>query len=123
MTEEHNFQYTQYIIVNSDVKEMKKGKMCAQVAHASLGAYLVCDDMGTQYEWLSEGARKVVLKASEEKIIELYDKISNQRPNIPIYKVRDYGLTQVPENTLTAIGLGPYLIYILQEYVKDLKLV
>lgn len=120
--ETHDFKYTQYIIINSDVK-MGKGKAIAQGCHASLGSYLDGTDLKLAYEWKLEGARKVVLRASENEIMELYNKISNEHPNIPTYLVKDFGLTQIPAGSITALGIGPYLIYRLKEYVKDLRLV
>jgi PTH2 family peptidyl-tRNA hydrolase len=115
------FEYTQYIIINSDVKEIKKGKLVAQGAHASIGAYrkAIKESPEITDGWFDEGQRKITLKASEAEILSLNEKIAN---NTHTYIVRDFGLTQIAPDTLTAMAIGPDKIKNIEQYVKDLKL-
>ena len=54
----------QVILVRKDLK-LSKGKMAAQVAHASLEAAMNSDKDKVN-EWKSEGMKKVVLKVEDE---------------------------------------------------------
>ena len=47
---------------------MSCGKRCAQAAHASIGAYNTADK-ALQKAWFSEGQKKVVLKANDERTL------------------------------------------------------
>lgn len=118
------FKYTQYIIINQDVKDMRKGKLVAQGAHASIGAYRLVathNNSAIPDNWFEEGQRKIILKASEQTILALYDKLIAD--GIVAYIVRDFGLTQIPVDTLTCMAIGPDVISNIEDYVKDLKLV
>ena len=64
---EPDFRYKQCLIIRNDVK-MSCGKRCAQAAHASIGAYNNADK-ALQKAWLSEGQKKVVLKANDERTL------------------------------------------------------
>ncbi len=97
------FAFKQVIVVNADLK-MGKGKVCAQVAHASLEAYLKVDKR-LREAWRAEGAKKVVLKASGDELNALVEKVA--REGVPFAIIRDRGLTQIPPNSLTAVALGP----------------
>lgn len=111
----------QVILVRTDIK-MGKGKLCAQVAHASLEAYKKTLKERPQWvrEWESEGAKKIVLKVkSEKELLELYEKAAREIPGVII---RDAGLTQVPPGTITAAGFGPAPEEIMDKYFSHLKL-
>ncbi|MCD6483157.1 MAG: peptidyl-tRNA hydrolase [Candidatus Aenigmarchaeota archaeon] len=96
--------YKQAIVVRKDIR-MGKGKLAAQVAHASLQAFLISDEK-TRNEWLSEGAKKVVLKVSSLKtLLNLYEKAKKLK--LPVVIIRDAGKTQVNKGTITCIGIGP----------------
>ncbi len=93
----------QVIIVRSDLK-MDKGKIAAQVAHASLDAYRKADP-AVREKWESEGSKKVVLKVgSKEEMITIYNKIKNR---FPCSLIKDAGRTQVTPGSVTALGIGP----------------
>ena len=109
--------FKQVIIVNNDLK-MSKGKIASQVAHASLEAYLH-SSREIQDLWRKTGAKKIVLKASESEIIEIYKNIPNYIPKVLIF---DKGLTQVSPNSLTALGIGPFKEEEIDKYTKHLKL-
>lgn len=94
----------QVIVVRTDIK-LGKGKLAAQVAHASVESFLRTPEKD-QKKWLSENQKKVVLKVkNEEDLIEIFDKA--KRAGLPSTLVQDAGLTQIPPGTKTAVGIGP----------------
>jgi PTH2 family peptidyl-tRNA hydrolase len=101
---EPDFRYKQCLIIRNDVK-MSCGKRCAQAAHASIGAYNTADKT-LQKAWFSEGQKKVVLKANDERT--LYElKVIAEHAGISSSLIQDAGLTEIPPGTVTALGLGP----------------
>jgi peptidyl-tRNA hydrolase, PTH2 family len=101
---EIDFRYKQCLIIRNDVK-MSCGKRCAQAAHASIGAYNNADK-SLQKSWLSEGQKKVVLRANDERT--LYElKVIAERMGISSSLIQDAGMTEIPPGTITALGLGP----------------
>jgi PTH2 family peptidyl-tRNA hydrolase len=98
------FRFKQCLIIRNDVK-MSCGKRCAQAAHASIGAYNNADK-SLQKAWLSEGQKKVVLRADNERT--LYElKVIAERNGISSSLIQDAGMTEIPPGTITALGLGP----------------
>ncbi|MEM5778280.1 MAG: peptidyl-tRNA hydrolase Pth2 [Candidatus Aenigmatarchaeota archaeon] len=94
----------QVILVRSDLK-LEKGKLCSQVAHASLASFLK-SSKGNKEKWLREGMKKIVLKVLNEKeLIEFYNKAKKEK--LPCELIIDAGLTQVKPGTITALGIGP----------------
>ena len=94
----------QVIIVRKDL-DLSKGKLAAQCAHASLEAYKKTDKK-TAEKWESEGGKKVVLKVDTLKeLLEIKEKISAMK--IPCALIRDAGHTEIPEGTVTCLGIGP----------------
>ncbi len=97
----------QVILVRTDIR-MGKGKLCAQVAHASLEAAL--EAMKSKREWfeawLLQGQPKIVLKGgSEEELIGYANEA--KKAGLPVSIIRDAGRTQLEPGTLTAVGIGP----------------
>lgn len=111
----------QVIVIRKDLN-MRKGKMCAQAAHASLKVFLdrkigwnlvegdnkfitikLTDDMA---EWVSGIFKKVVVSVdSEAELLAAYEKAKSL--NLPCALITDSGLTEfngVPTNTACAIG-------------------
>jgi peptidyl-tRNA hydrolase, PTH2 family len=101
---EPDFRYKQCLIIRNDVK-MSCGKRCAQAAHASIGAFENADKT-LRKAWQSEGQKKVVLKADDERtLFEL--KVIAERAGISASLIQDAGMTEIPPGTITALGLGP----------------
>lgn len=94
----------QAIVARTDLG-MGRGKLAAQVAHASLSAYEDTDSH-TRKAWKGEGQKKVVLKGdSERTLFELADRA--EREGLPHAIVRDAGHTQLDPGTVTALAVGP----------------
>ncbi len=111
----------QVIVVRRDL-EMGKGKVCAQVAHASLEAYKLALRKKREWveEWEREGGKKIVLRVdSLQELLDLYERA---RKFVPAVLIRDAGLTQVPPGTVTALGAGPAPDDILDKIFGGLKL-
>jgi PTH2 family peptidyl-tRNA hydrolase len=108
----------QVIVVNKDLK-MGKGKICAQVAHASLESFLNATIQDRE-KWLYEGAKKIVLKASLDIILEKAKKADQL--SLPFAIITDAGLTQVEKGSITALAIGPAEDAIIDAITSDLKL-
>ena len=97
----------QAIVARQDIK-MGKGKLAAQVAHASLSAAEeAMKKRAERYDdWKAEGQKKVVLKVqSEDELRELLKAARSAR--LPAALVEDRGLTQLDPGTVTCLGIGP----------------
>jgi PTH2 family peptidyl-tRNA hydrolase len=104
MAEEPVFAYKQCILIRTDLP-MSCGKRCAQAAHASIGAFEQADK-ALKKSWLSEGQKKVVLKAKDERTLHEM-KVFAERSGIAASLIQDAGMTEIPPGTITALGLGP----------------
>jgi len=96
--------YKQVILVRQDLK-MPKGKMAAQVAHASLEAALKAKKEMLE-AWRAEGSKKVVLKVSDEEELLKYKAMAD-REGLKTALIRDAGLTFLEVGTMTCLGIGP----------------
>ncbi|NIO21419.1 MAG: peptidyl-tRNA hydrolase [Candidatus Aenigmarchaeota archaeon] len=111
--------YKQVIVVRKDLK-MDKGKIAAQVAHASLEAYKRADE-NIRKLWEEEGSKKVVLRAETLKeLMALKERV--KKKGIPYAVIRDAGRTQLEPGTVTSLGIGPAEEESIDDVTKDLKL-
>jgi peptidyl-tRNA hydrolase, PTH2 family len=109
----------QVIVIRNDLN-MSTGKLAAQACHASLGSFKKINRLMSK-KWEIEGEKKVVVKVDGlEQLLKLEKKV--KRSNIPYYLVRDAGLTELPESTITCIGIGPAADEKIDRITKDLKL-
>ncbi len=109
----------QVIVVNQSLK-LPKGKLAAQVAHASVGAFVEAGD-DARVNWLEEGMPKVVLQVEDAPdLLTLYDQALQL--GLPACLVEDAGRTVVPAGTLTCLGLGPAYDEDIDQLTGDLKL-
>ena len=111
----------QVIVVRKDLN-MRKGKMIAQGAHASLGAF-----KATTYENVMEwqkGYNGTKIAVGVDSLTELLDIAEKVRDaGIPAYLVTDAGYTEFKgERTITALGIGPWNREELDEITGHLKL-
>ena len=98
------FKYKQCLILRTDLK-LSCGKMCAQAAHASIGAFEKASLLDKK-AWMREGQKKVALKAQGERA--LYElKSTAEIQGLPVSLIIDAGYTEIPPGTVTALGIGP----------------
>lgn len=130
----------QVIVMRRDLN-MRKGKLVAQGAHASVGAFLKLftethqadgsTSLSLQYaddsflaSWLDGTFAKICLYVdSKEDLVNLYRRVKAENPDIPAELVEDAGLTEfhgVP--TLTCLAIGPYWSDEINKFTGDLKL-
>ena len=94
----------QVIVVRSDLK-LPKGKLAAQVAHASVDAALNANRLKV-HRWRRQGAKKIVLKIKgKDELLELAEDAAKLRLNTAI--IRDAGKTVVKAGTITCVCIGP----------------
>lgn len=112
----------QAIVVRTDLK-MGRGKMCAQVAHASLSAYkeTLRRNKKIAEEWEEEGMKKIVLKVKNlNELLEYYNKCRER--GIPVSLIKDAGHTQIEPGTITCFGAGPWKEEEIDALLGELKL-
>ncbi len=144
---DENRNTKQVIVFRKDLMKgdhsLRKGKIAAQVAHASLGALLkwaertgyLNHDGSDQYDitfsfrensildkWLNGIFTKIcVTVENEEELLKLYEEVN--KTDIPCVLITDAGNTEfhgVPTNT--CIGIGPWWSDEIDEFTKDLSL-
>lgn len=94
----------QAIVARTDLG-MGRGKLAAQVAHASLTAY-EDSPSDARTAWKSEGQKKIVLKAnSKNEVLDLAEQA--RREGLPYAVIRDAGHTQLDPGTVTTLAVGP----------------
>lgn len=128
ITDEEHAKYDkrvkQIIVIRTDLK-MPAGKACAQVSHASQGAFQahsyiennariipLKDNEGNLTPlgyWDSTIFKKIVVKvSSEEELIAIYEKALSK--GYPCCLIEDSGLTVFKgQKTKTCVGIGPLL--------------
>ena len=111
----------QVIVIRDDL-EMGKGKIAAQVSHASLSAFRKAElaDKWLARRWEAEGQKKVVLKVSSEgDLLQLFEQMKKE---MPCALIRDAGHTQIEAGTVTCFGAGPAEEAKINKYTSELKL-
>jgi len=101
------FRYKQVIVLRTDLK-MSKGKIAAQAGHAAVSAAEKARKKFSEWwkAWIGEGQCKIAVRArSEEELLELERKA--RKLKLPSALVIDRGLTELPPDTITCLGIGP----------------
>lgn len=101
------FRYKQAIVFRSDLK-MSKGKIAAQAGHAAVSAAEAARKHFKEWwkTWLKEGQCKIAVKVeSEKELLEL--EMQAKELALPCVLIIDRGLTEVPPETITCLGIGP----------------
>lgn len=105
-------KFKQVIIVRTDL-DMGKGKIAAQVAHASLFAALRAmtdkpfNERGWFDKWFNSGDMfKIVCKTDNVNTLMLMYRMAREA-DLPCSLQEDRGLTQVARNTTTCLAIGP----------------
>ncbi len=114
----------QVIVIRKDLN-MRKGKMVAQGAHASMAAILdhgEVSDHPAVREWLDGRFTKICVSAKNlAELLAIYDKACEA--NIPCSLITDSGLTEFHgELTDTAVAVGPGPENVIDKITGHLKL-
>jgi PTH2 family peptidyl-tRNA hydrolase len=101
------FEYKQVLVFRQDL-QLSKGKIAAQAGHAAVSA---AQDAYTHSKkwweaWLHEGQRKIAVKVPTEKELHELEEAAKEL-GLPHALVVDAGLTEIPEGTVTCLGIGP----------------
>jgi len=113
-------KYKQAILVNMSLK-MTKGKIAAQVAHASLDAALNSINKKSFKKWRQSGQGKIVLKCPDTKtMIKLHRQAKSRKMTTSM--TTDAGITQVPPGSKTALAIGPETEENLGKLISEFKL-
>jgi PTH2 family peptidyl-tRNA hydrolase len=101
------FRYKQVIVMRTDLK-MSRGKIAAQAGHAAVSAAEEarknCSDWWKA--WIAEGQCKIAVRVeSEQELLELEEKAKQSK--LPSALIVDRGLTELPPDTITCLGIGP----------------
>lgn len=101
------FEYKQVLVFRMDL-QMSKGKIAAQAGHAAVSA---AQDAFVHHKkwweaWLYEGQKKVAVKVVSEKELGELEEAADEL-GLPHALIIDRGLTEIPEGTVTCLGIGP----------------
>jgi len=110
----------QVILVRDDLK-LTKGKMAAQVSHASVAATLKADKDVVK-KWAHEGMKKVVLKVKDKAELYAY-KQKAEDAGLVVALITDAGHTHLEPGTVTCLGVGPDKEDKINKVTGDLKLI
>ena len=124
----------QVIVVRKDLN-MRKGKMCAQISHASMKVLLDWGDWvdtdcfeisnlsHAMVEWMSGSFTKVVVSVNSEEEIYQFAKKATEL-DIPHAVIVDNGFTEFHGNkTTTCIAIGPDESEKIDEITGELPLI
>jgi peptidyl-tRNA hydrolase len=101
--------------------KLPRGKLAAQVAHASVAALLEAP-ADARRAWLEEGMPKVVLRCESEQELRALAAAA-ERAGLPNALIEDAGHTVVAAGTVTCLGLGPAPIEAIDALTGELRLV
>lgn len=98
-----------YILVNDTLK-MGKGKIASQVGHAvsQVTEHCVLTSPELWRTYITIGAPKIVLKATEEQMKEIILATQHMKYTAVII---DAGHTQIPSNSITTLAFLPCITY------------
>ncbi|CDF41279.1 Peptidyl-tRNA hydrolase 2, mitochondrial [Chondrus crispus] len=95
------------LCVRTDLK-MSKGKIAAQVGHATIGAYKRAETRNPTALriWEHNAQPKIALQVSSRHQAEALDREARRR-GLVTYMVHDAGRTQIAAGSLTVLAVGP----------------
>jgi len=101
------FEYKQILVFRQDL-QLSKGKIAAQAGHAAVSAAQDAYNHQKKWweAWLYEGQRKIAVKVADEKELRKLEKAAED-VGLPHALIVDAGLTEIPEGTVTCLGIGP----------------
>jgi PTH2 family peptidyl-tRNA hydrolase len=101
------FRYKQVIVFRSDLG-LSKGKIAAQAGHAAVSASEEARKHHRDWwtAWIKEGQCKIAVKVeSEKELLEMERQVKELA--LPCALIIDRGLTEIPPDTITCLGIGP----------------
>jgi len=103
----NDFLYKQVIAFHSDLK-LSKGKTAVQAGHAAVSAAEEARIHRRKWweSWIGEGQRKIAVKVKTEKELLQLERQAKEL-ELPCALIVDRGLTEIPPNTITCLGIGP----------------
>ena len=114
-----NTDYKQVILVRNDLK-LPRGKLAAQVAHASVEA-VHRSSKSIVNAWRAQGMKKVVLKVDGLDEIYRYDQDAKDEGLVTAI-ITDAGHTVVAPGTTTCIAIGPDIEHKIDSITGKLKM-
>jgi PTH2 family peptidyl-tRNA hydrolase len=117
-----SIEYKMVIVTRSDLN-LSPGKLAAQVAHAAVICALDTKKKNSKWfnKWQNEGGKKAVVKVeSEKKFYILKEKA--EKLKIIAHIITDAGHTEIPEGTITVLGIGPAPNNIIDKVTGDLSI-
>jgi peptidyl-tRNA hydrolase, PTH2 family len=116
------FEYKQVIVFRTDL-QMSKGKIAAQAGHAAVSSSQEAYQRHKKWweAWLYEGQKKVALKVPSEKELSELEEAADQL-GLPHALIIDRGLTEIPEGSVTCLGIGPAPSAMIDRITGKLKL-
>lgn len=120
-----NRDIKQVIVMRNDLN-MRKGKMIAQGAHASIQCTLssIFEDSGPSellVHWLTEGMTKISVRVdSQQELLDIYQQALNA--NLEVHLITDAGLTEFVIPTKTCLAIGPNRTEDINKVTGHLKL-
>lgn len=103
-------------MVRGDLR-LSKGKLAAQVSHASVTA---ADRSDCKRDWLPEQKKVVVECGSLDELLDLHEQA--RQLGLSTALIRDAGHTEIPSGTITCLGIGPAAEEELDKVTGNLKL-
>lgn len=94
----------QVILVRQNLN-LPKGKLAAQVAHASVSCFNKTNFFKRK-KWLATGMKKVVLKVKDLTELRKYNQYAKDA-GLKTALIADAGRTTVDPGTITCLGIGP----------------
>jgi peptidyl-tRNA hydrolase len=110
----------QVIVVNEALR-LPRGKLAAQVAHASVAALLSASNEDIR-RWLEVGMPKVVLRGDGEAELAALEKEA-AAAGLPAAIIQDAGRTVIAPGTVTCLGIGPASTEAIDALTGKLRLV
>lgn len=119
-----------YCLVRGDIDWLPiLGKLCSQVGHGYLGAFVNCPDEELKKRYLGinsnglidSGQAKISLSAKNLGAL-MRAEAECRSLGISTALIRDAGRTVFPEPTVTCLGIGPVEYDHLPKYVQKMRL-
>jgi len=101
------FRYKQVVVFRSDLR-LSKGKIAVQSGHAAVSAAEEARKHHREWwkAWIQEGQCKIAVKVKSEKELLELEKLAKEFA-LPCALIIDRGLTEIPQGTVTCLGVGP----------------